>query len=142
MTTLAPTESQLGASLPTDPVARAQEKRGRHDIEAGVLDWHSVCGPFDEGDVDRRGVGGDPSQSAEMELRFDRDDLRHRGRAVREVQAVAGTDLDEPTARAGEHLIAVRRRAIGRRGSAEARVDAAKDRMPDLRCSADHHRSV
>jgi hypothetical protein len=63
-------------------------------------------------------------------LRLKRHNLVDRSRVVRKVQSVAGADLNHPTRKPGEQLIAMLADLTFHK-AAEPLVDAGEDGMPD-----------
>src|SRR4029453_17456398 len=81
---------------------RAEHERGDASVETGVPDRETLGGAVDNGDLDRHLGRRLASTVAQKPLGLDRDDLAHRLRIEREVEAVAGADLDHAAAEAGQ----------------------------------------
>jgi hypothetical protein len=65
-----------------------------------------------------------------VRLRLERHNLVNRSRVARKVQPVAGADLDHPTRKPGEQLLAMLA-DLTFHEAAEPLVDAGEDGMPD-----------
>jgi hypothetical protein len=103
-----------GAQHPTDLRQRpvrvgdgAQHQAGHHRVEGGVGAGQRLGDAVGHPDRHRRLVGRGQRQAAQVGLGLHGQDLGDGGRVVREVEAVAGADLQDPPLQAGEQPPAV-----------------------------------
>ena len=73
--------------------------------------------------------GGDLGKAAQIRLGLHSEDLGDGRRVVGEVEAVGGTDFQDPTGQAGEQLSSVVEGALGVHGRTDPGIDAGPDRV-------------
>jgi hypothetical protein len=111
---------------------RAQHQAGHHHVDGAVGGGQRLGGAGHDPDRNRRLPGCGLRQAAQVRFGLYGQDLADRGRVVREVEAVAGTDLQHPTGQAGQQPPAVVA-DLGVHEAADAGVAAGEDGMAD-RC--------
>ncbi|MFG2029382.1 hypothetical protein [Streptomyces sp. NPDC048825] len=94
-------------------------------------------------DRHRRLAGGGAGEASQVRLRFHAQDAGDGGRVVREVEPVAGTDLDHLAGEPGEQGLVVFGHAAPLHGLAHQRIEPREERMMHAGAAsrAGHHRT-
>jgi hypothetical protein len=108
---------------------RAQHQAGHHHVDGAVGGGQRLGGARQEPDRNRRLPGRGHGLAAQVGFWLYGQDFGDGGRVVREVEAVAGADLQDPAGQAGEEGAAVLEGALGVHGLAGPGEDAGEDRV-------------
>jgi hypothetical protein len=130
-------QAPAGAQHPTDlgqgliQVGHgAQHQASHHRIDGAVGDGEGFGGAGQHSDRNRRVGGRGQGQAAQIGFWLDGQDFGDGSRVVREVEAVAGPDLQHPTGEAGQQPPAVVA-DLGLHEVAGPGIDAGEQGMAD-----------
>ena len=109
---------------------RAQHQAGHHHVDGAVGGGQGLGGARQDPDRNRRLPGRGHGLAAQVGFWLYGQDFSDGGRVVREVEAVAGADLQDPTREAGQQPSAVVA-DLGVHEVADPRIDAGEQWVVD-----------